>query len=55
MPKVFDYNPIRNGEYASLGIPDSLPGGHSELDPPVPIPNTEVKRLSADGSVAMTM
>ena len=32
-----------------------LPGGHSELEPPVPIPNTEVKRLSVDGSVAMTM
>ncbi len=23
-------------------------GGQSEVDPPVPIPNTEVKRLSAD-------
>ncbi len=29
----------------------ALPGGHSELEPPVPIPNTEVKQLSADGSV----
>ena len=25
-----------------------LPGGSSEAAPPVPIPNTEVKRLSAD-------
>ena len=25
-----------------------FPGGSSEVDPPVPIPNTEVKRLSAD-------
>ena len=25
-----------------------LPGGPSEAAPPVPIPNTEVKRLSAD-------
>ena len=24
---------------------------HSELEPPDPIPNSEVKRLSADGSV----
>ena len=29
----------------------SLPGGDSELEPPDPIPNSEVKRLSADGSV----
>ena len=29
----------------------SLFGGHSELDPPDPIPNSEVKRLSADDSV----
>ena len=28
-----------------------LLGGHSELDPPDPIPNSEVKRFSADGSV----
>ena len=26
-------------------------GNHSELDPPDPIPNSEVKRFSADGSV----
>lgn len=29
----------------------SLPGGHSVLVPPDPIPNSEVKRLSADDSV----
>ncbi len=28
-----------------------FPGGNSELAPPDPIPNSEVKRLSADGSV----
>jgi hypothetical protein len=28
-----------------------LPGGHSEWEPPDPIPNSEVKTLSADGSV----
>ena len=28
-----------------------MPGGHSELVPPDPIPNSEVKPLSADGSV----
>lgn len=27
-----------------------LPGGHSEWEPPDPIPNSEVKPLSADGS-----
>lgn len=32
-----------------------LPGGHSAVEPPVPLPNTEVKRRSADGSVADAM
>src|ERR1700744_5843031 len=30
---------------------NSLPGGHSEREPPDPIPNSEVKTLCADGSV----
>ena len=29
--------------------------GHSEKDPPVPIPNTDVKLLSADGTAWATM
>ena len=29
----------------------SLPGGNSEREPPDSIPNSEVKTLSADGSV----
>ena len=29
----------------------SFPGGNSEWEPPDPIPNSEVKTLSADGSV----
>src|SRR5689334_20388878 len=32
-------------------ISNSLPGGHSEREPPDPIPNSEVKTLCADGSV----
>ena len=28
-----------------------FPGGHSEREPPDPIPNSEVKTLCADGSV----
>jgi hypothetical protein len=32
-----------------------MPGGHSELAPPDPIPNSEVKRLSADDSVGVPM
>ena len=28
-----------------------LPDDHGELEPPDPIPNSAVKRLSADGSV----
>ena len=31
--------------------PASLPGGHSKREPPDPISNSEVKTLSADGSV----
>ncbi len=33
----------------------SLSDKHSELEPPDPIPNSEVKRLSADGSVGVPM
>lgn len=33
------------------GRPNGLPGGNSEREPPDPIPNSEVKLLSADGSV----
>ena len=31
-----------------------MPGGLSECEPPDPIPNSEVKPLSADGSVGVT-
>ena len=31
----------------------SLPGGHCEREPPDPIPNSEVKLLSADDSVGL--
>ena len=31
-----------------------LPGGHSEREPPDPIPNSEVKLLSADDSVGLS-
>ncbi len=40
-------------------VPDksmkNLPGGHSAVEPPDPMPNSEVKRGSADGSVAFAM
>jgi hypothetical protein len=36
---------------ASTADITGLPGGNSELEPPDPIPNSEVKRFSADGSV----
>ena len=32
-----------------------LPDDHRELEPPDPIPNSEVKRLIADGSVGGPM
>jgi hypothetical protein len=37
-----------------VGLPTnitSLPGGHGKWEPPDPIPNSEVKLLSADDSV----
>jgi hypothetical protein len=34
-------------------MPTNLSGGHSELEPPDPIPNSEVKRLCADDSVGL--
>ena len=30
-----------------------LLGDHSEMEPPDPLPNSEVKRLSANGSVGL--
>ena len=38
--------------YGVLGVPrlKDLPGGESDREPPVPIPNTEVKPVSADGT-----
>ena len=35
------------------GVGDSFPGGHSGRVPPDPIPNSEVKTLCADGSLAV--
>ena len=35
--------------------PNRFIGGHSEEDPPVPIPNTEVKLFSADGTAWVTV
>ena len=34
-------------------LPVSSSGDHSAVDPPVPIPNTEVKRCSPDGSASI--
>ena len=39
-------------DYATL---HPLPGDHSVVEPPDPIPNSEVKRNRADGSVAQAM
>ena len=39
-------------EFKSLEQPVLL-GDHSEMEPPDPLPNSEVKRLSADGSVEL--
>ena len=57
---------IRNTERESVRVWSSrrtpccepsnrLPGDHSVVEPPDPIPNSEVKRNRADGSVAQAM
>ena len=40
---------VRNFQIAKSNA--SFPGGNSEWEPPDPFPNSEVKTLSADGSV----
>ena len=42
---------INVGVLLIKGLDESFPGGNSEWEPPDPIPNSEVKLLSADGSV----
>ena len=42
------HNPKVGGSNPSPATKVFRSGGQSEVDPPVPIPNTEVKRLSAD-------
>ena len=58
------YSPGEDARAPSQGgqlpIGDSLyalifPGDHGEGETPVPIPNTEVKPLSGDGTVGLAM
>jgi hypothetical protein len=46
-----------NKVYPAISIVEYIAyfGDHSEEDPPVPIPNTEVKLFSADGTAWVTM
>ena len=41
---------LRTTHYAPKNQKETDPGGHSEGETPVPIPNTEVKPFSADGT-----
>ncbi len=43
-----------NIENSSLTIVIKIPGDYGEGEPPVPIPNTAVKPLSADGTCRVT-
>jgi hypothetical protein len=45
---------MRQASKQNIRIP-FLPDGISEQEPPDPIPNSEVKMLCADGSVALAM
>ncbi len=44
----------RSTQHSDVSMVSSDLGGESEMDPPVPIPNTEVKRLSADDTAWAT-
>src|SRR5258708_34735414 len=46
-----DWRSVQRGVSPDATVSNSLPGGHSEREPPDPIPNSEVKTLCADGSV----
>ena len=47
--------PLPDREKRCILVPvDRLPGGSSGVDPPVPIPNTVVKRPSADDTALVT-
>ncbi len=41
------------GLVSSINTQSFLLGDHRELEPPDPLPNSEVKRLIADGSVGL--
>ena len=45
----------RRSLQACITAPNSCADEHSESEPPDPFPNSEVKPLSADGSVAFAM
>ena len=47
--QLFQIRCLRHMSFTST----SLPGGNSKVEPPDPIPNSEVKRFSADGSVGL--
>ena len=53
--RSFNYKPPLSPRAGLQHLDNSLLGGNSELEPPVPIPNTAVKQLSADDSVALAM
>jgi hypothetical protein len=48
------HDPSRSTQHSDVSMVSSDLGGESEMDPPVPIPNTEVKRLSADDTAWAT-
>ena len=51
LPMPFQ-RPVEHNDFAWLQVAPLLPGGNSAAVPPVPIPNTEVKRGRAHGSAA---
>jgi hypothetical protein len=48
------HDPSLRTHHFDVSMVSSDLGGESEMDPPVPIPNTEVKRLSADDTAWAT-
>ena len=50
---VFHISNLPARHQRSAARANSFPGGHGGREPPDPIPNSEVKTLCADGSVAV--
>ena len=54
MSKIIRKRSLENKDFFQCRRKDFTPGNHNQEETPVPIPNTEVKFLSADGTAQVT-